>query len=56
LKFSAVCFFVKKNQKIVSMSADCESDLDKNFAIDEVVRGLVKAGSLMNYDAVQIGH
>jgi hypothetical protein len=36
------------------MSADCEIDLDKKFALEEVVRGLVDQEPLAKYDALQI--
>jgi hypothetical protein len=44
----------KKDFKIVGLSADCEPDLDKNFALEEVVKGLVKPEPLSKYDAVQV--
>ena len=46
--------YQKKDRTVVGMSALTERDLDKNAAIDEVVRGLVNAGAAKNYDAVQV--
>jgi hypothetical protein len=36
------------------MSADCEPELEKEFALEEVVKGLVGREPLNRYDAVQI--
>ncbi|MEW6211746.1 MAG: hypothetical protein AB1631_25540 [Acidobacteriota bacterium] len=44
----------KKDRSIVGMSADCEPDLDKKFALEEVVRGLVDVEPLSRYDAIQV--
>jgi hypothetical protein len=44
----------KKDKKIVGLSADCEIDLDKKFALEEVVKGLVDAEPIGKYDAVQV--
>ncbi|MBW2663025.1 MAG: hypothetical protein JRD93_13770 [Deltaproteobacteria bacterium] len=46
----------KSNQKIAGMSADCEPDLDKDFALKEVVKGLIDGGSPDEYDGIQISH
>jgi len=44
----------KKDRSIVGMSADCEPDLDKKFALEEVVKGLVNAEPLAKYDAIRV--
>jgi hypothetical protein len=44
----------KSDQKVLGMSADCEPDLEKEFALAEVVRGLIDPGPLGEYDAIQI--
>jgi hypothetical protein len=46
--------YQKKDRTVVGMSALTERDLDKAAAIDEVVRGLLNAGPVKNYDAVQV--
>src|SRR5262245_9179340 len=46
--------FQKKECKIVGLSADCEPELDKDFALQEVVRGLANAEPVSNYDALQV--
>ena len=43
-----------KEQKIVGLSADCEPDLEKDFALQEVVRGLAHAEDATMYDALQV--
>jgi hypothetical protein len=44
----------KKNLTIAGLSADCEPDLEKDFALEEVVRGLINAAPLKEYDALQV--
>ena len=44
----------KKDKKIVGLSADCEVDLDKKFALEEIVKGLVDAEQINKYDAFQV--
>src|SRR5215475_3728110 len=44
----------KKSQRVVGMSADCEPELDKDFALEEVVKGLVDAETPGKYDAIQV--
>jgi len=44
----------KTNRRVVGMSADCEPELDKDFAIEEVVNGLVDAEPPSKYDAIQV--
>ena len=44
----------KKDRKIVGMSADSGQDLDKELALEEVVKGLVNPEALNKYDAVQV--
>lgn len=44
----------KKDQKVVGMSADCEPDLERDAALEEVVKGLVNPEPLNKYDAVQV--
>lgn len=44
----------KKDRSIVGMSADCEPDLDKKFALEEIVKGLVNPEPLTRYDAIQV--
>jgi hypothetical protein len=44
----------KSDQQIVGMSADSELDLDKQFALEEVVKGLANPGSPGDYDAIQV--
>lgn len=44
----------KSDRKIVGLSPDCKPDLKKDFALKEVVKGLVESGPLKNYDAIQI--
>jgi hypothetical protein len=46
--------YEKKDRKIVGMSADCETDLDKKSALEEVVKGLVNPLLLSKYEAVQV--
>lgn len=46
--------YEKKDRKIVGMTADCEFDLDKKFALEEVVHGLVNSEPLNKYEAVQV--
>jgi hypothetical protein len=46
--------YKKKNRTIAGISADCEPDLEKGFALAEVVRGLVDPAPLKEYDAVQV--
>jgi hypothetical protein len=44
----------KKDRKIVGLSADCEPDLERDYALEEVVKGLVNAEAVSKYDAVQV--
>ena len=44
----------KERRKVVGLSADCEPELDKDFALEEVVRGLVNAEAVQQYDALQV--
>jgi hypothetical protein len=44
----------RENRKIVGLSADCELELDKDFALEEVVRGLANAEAMDKYDALQV--
>jgi len=44
----------KKDHQVVGMSADCEVDLDRDYVLEEVVRGLVDAEAFNKYDALQI--
>ena len=44
----------KKDQQIVGMSAHSQRELDKKFALEEVVRGLVKSGSPDDFEAIQV--
>jgi hypothetical protein len=44
----------KEARQVVGLSADGEPDLDKDFALDEVVRGLVHAEAVNKYDALQV--
>src|SRR5262249_45696342 len=44
----------KKDRQVVGMSADCEVDLDRDYVLEEVVRGLVDAEASNKYDALQI--
>ena|SRR2546425_5014401 len=46
--------YQKADRKIVGVSAHSVPDLEKEFALKEVVRGLANPGSLENYDAIQI--
>lgn len=46
--------YQKKERKIVGLSADCEPELEKDFALQEVVKGLVKAEAVHTYDALQV--
>jgi hypothetical protein len=44
----------KKDHKIVGLSADCRPELERDFALNEVVKGLVNAEALSKYDALQV--
>lgn len=44
----------KTDRKIVGMSALSASDLKKDFALEEIVKGLIEHGSPNEYDAIQI--
>lgn len=44
----------KSDLRIMGMSAHTEHELDKDFALKEVVRGLVNGGKPDEYDAIQI--
>jgi hypothetical protein len=46
--------YLKKDRKIVGLSADCEIDLPKESAIGEVVKGLINQEPLSKYDALQV--
>ena len=46
--------YQRKDRKVVGLSADCEPDLDKQFALEEVVRGLVNSEAVIKYDAFQV--
>jgi len=46
--------FRKSDQKVVGMSAHSERDLDKQFALEEVVQGLVNSGPPSDFDAIQV--
>ena len=46
--------YQKKTRKIVGLSADGEPDLEKDFALNEVVRGLGDAEAVDQYDALQV--
>jgi hypothetical protein len=44
----------KKSRTIVGCSADCEPELEKDFALEEVVSGLANAEPPGHYDAIQV--
>jgi hypothetical protein len=44
----------KSDQKVVGMSAHSEVELDKQFALEEVVKGLVNSGPPSDFDAIQV--
>lgn len=44
----------KSDNSVVGVSADSDVDLDKNTALQEVVRGLVDAGDPNSFDAFQV--
>ena len=44
----------KSDQKVVGMSAQSEVELDKQFALEEVVKGLVNSGPPGDFDAIQV--
>lgn len=44
----------KETHKIVDLSADGEPELEKDFALEEVVRGLGNAEAVDQYDALQV--
>lgn len=46
--------FQKKERKIVGFSADCAEDMQKDAALQEVVKGLVKPGDPSEYEAIQV--
>ena len=46
--------YQQKERKIVGLSADCEPDLEKDFALQEVISGLVNAEAVTMYDALQV--
>ena len=46
--------FRKSDQKVVGMSAHSEQDLDKQFALEEVVKGLVTSGPPGDFGAIQV--
>lgn len=44
----------KSDKRVVGLSADSEIDIEKDAALQEIVPGLVDAGALDEYDAVQV--
>ena len=44
----------KKDRTIVGSSADCEPELDEDFALEEIVRGLANPEPHGNYAAIQV--
>jgi hypothetical protein len=44
----------KKDRNIVGLSAECEPDLERDYALEEVVKGLIKREAVNKYDAVQV--
>ena len=44
----------KEMRKVVGLSAHSDLELDKNFALEEVVRGQGNAENLHQYDALQV--
>ena len=44
----------KEKRKVVGLSADGEPELDKDFALEEVVRGLANAEAVDQYDALLV--
>src|SRR5262245_41885866 len=46
--------YLKKDLSIIGLSADCETDLDKDVALKSVVNGIVAAEPLNRYDAIQV--
>jgi hypothetical protein len=44
----------KKDRTIVGFSADCELELDKDIALEEVVKGLADGEPPSHYDAIQV--
>src|SRR5262245_30300055 len=44
----------KKDHQVVGMSADSETDLERDYALEEVVKGLVNAEAPNKYDALQV--
>ena len=43
-----------ETRQVVGMSADSELELEKDYALEEVVRGLVHAEAVDRYDALQV--
>lgn len=46
--------YEKKSRKIAGLSADCEPDLEKGYALAEVVRGLANPAPQKEYEALQV--
>lgn len=46
--------YQRKDRAVVGMTALSDRDLERNAAIDEVVKGLVNTGPARNYEAVQV--
>lgn len=46
--------YLKKDRRVVGLTAINDPDLDKDSAVGEIVKGLVNAGSADKYDAVQV--
>src|ERR1044072_7580917 len=44
----------KSDKKIVGMSAHSQRELEKQFALEQVVKGLVNSGSPGDFDAIQV--
>jgi len=44
----------KEKRKVVGLSADGEPELDKDYALEEVVRGLINAEAVNKYDALLV--
>ena len=46
----------KEERKVVGLSADGEPELDKDYILAEVVRGLVDVGAVHKYDALHVSN
>lgn len=44
----------KSDQKVVGMSAHSQRELEKQFALEQVVKGLVNSGPPNEFDAIQV--